>query len=775
MIRYNPNINIGLTDKQVEERYKDNLVNFDTEVPTKSVKQIITNNIFTIFNFLNLVLAIAIVIAHSYRNLMFMGVVICNIFISTIQELRAKRIIDKLSVVSSSKVSVLRNGKIKELSINEIVLDDLIKLKLGNQVITDSVILDGECEVDESFITGEVNTIFKKKGDMLLSGSFIMSGSVTARVEHIGLDNYTAKISKEAKYIKKINSEIMSSLNKILKTITIIIFPLGIILFLRQFSVSNHNLEVSLVNTVAALIGMIPEGLVLLTSTVFAVAVLRLSKYKVLVQDLYSIETLARVDTLCLDKTGTITEGIMEVKDVIVLNKNYNIEEIMGNLCYSFKETNQTLQALKEKYEMKKNYKVNEVIPFSSVKKFSGVNFEDCGTFVIGALDFIKKDTSKYEKYLNEYSSLYRVLALGYSKKNFVSKELPDDIDVIALFLIQDKIRKEAIDIISYFNKQNVDIKLISGDNLKTVCGIAKRSGVNNYDKCIDLSKTKINYDEVDKYTVFARVNPNQKKEIIIALKKKGHIVAMTGDGVNDVLALKEADCSIGFKDGTEASRNVSNLVLLNSDFSSVLEVVLEGRRSINNLERSATLFLVKTIFSTLLTILFIFISLPYPFIPIQLTLTSTVTIGIPSLILALEPNHNIVRGKFLTNVISRSLPAALTIVINIILIMILSQIFKIDLASSSTMCVISNATIGFLLLYHISKPIDFNKKVLLVSMLILFLFQAIFFNEWFSLVLLKPIPIICLVLVLLLSVRFFKMFVNLYNYILNKYPKWFN
>lgn len=774
MIRYNPKLNIGLTSEQVKERYKNKLVNYDTEIPTKSILEIITTNLFTIFNFLNLALALAILSVQSYKNLMFMGVVICNTFISTIQELRAKRIIDKLSVISNTKVNSIRNGKIQKLSINEIVLDDLIKLKLGNQVIVDSIILDGECEVDESFITGEVNTIFKKKGDMLLSGSFIMSGSVIAKVEHIGLDNYTAKISKEAKYIKKINSEIMYSLNKILKLITLIIFPLGIILFLRQYNISN-NLNASIINTVAALIGMIPEGLVLLTSTVFSVAVLRLSKYKVLVQDLYSIETLARVDTLCLDKTGTITEGIMEVKDTIILNKKYYINEIMGNLCYAFKESNQTLEALKDKFPQNKTYEINEIVPFSSIKKYSGVNFNNQGTFIIGAPEFIKSN-NKIDDYLEKYSKDYRVLALGYSKNNFISKELPKDIEIIALFLIQDKIRKEAINIIEYFNKQNVSIKLISGDNLKTVSSIAKRSKVKDYDKCIDLSLGNYNYDEiVEKYSVFARVNPNQKKELILALKRNNHVVAMTGDGVNDVLALKEADCSIAFKDGTEASRNVSNLVLLNSDFSSVLEVVLEGRRSINNIERSATLFLVKTIFSTLLTILFIFISLPYPFIPIQLTLTSTVTIGIPSLILALEPNHNIVKGKFLTNVISRALPSALTIVINIILIMILSQIFAIPLANSSTMCVISNASIGFLLLYNISKPLDLNKKILIISMLILFLLQAILFNEWFSLVLLRPIEIVCLLFILVISVKIFKLFVNLYNYILNKYPRWFN
>ena len=776
MIRYSPNIEIGLTEKQVKERKKNNLVNYDTVVPTKSIKQIILSNIFTIFNFLNLALAVAIFLVGSYKNLLFMGVVICNILISTIQELRAKRIIDKLSIISSSKVSAIREGKKIELSINEIVLDDLIELKIGNQIVTDSIILEGECEVDESFITGESKTIYKKNGDLLLSGSFIISGSVIAKVEHIGLDNYTAKISKEAKYIKKINSEIMYSLNKILKTVSVVIFPLGVILFLRQYNITD-NLEMSVVNTVAALIGMIPEGLVLLTSTVFAVAVLRLSKYKVLVQDLYSIETLARVDTLCLDKTGTITEGIMEVKEIINLNKNYNTNEILGNLAHDFKEANQTLIALKNKFTKLNTYKIKEIVPFSSDKKFSGITYEKEGTYIIGAPEFVLNNTKKIDKYLEEYSLEYRILVLVHSENSFINKEIPKNIEIVSLILIQDKIRKEAIDIIKYFNNQGVNIKLISGDNCKTVSSIAKRSGVINHDKYIDLSKEKnINYDEVvNKYSVFGRVNPTQKKEIILALKRNGHVVAMTGDGVNDVLAFKEADCSIGLSCGTEAARNVSNLVLLNSSFSSVLEVVMEGRRSINNIQRSATLFLVKTIFSTLLAIIFLFISLPYPFMPIQLTLTSTVTIGIPSLILALEPNKNIVKGNFLTNVISRALPSALTIVINIIIILILSQIFKINLEASSTMCVISNAAIGFLLLYNISKPFNLIKRTLFISMITLFILQIVFLREVFALVLLKPIEIICLLLVLLLSIKVFKYFVKLYQYVVKKYPKLFN
>lgn len=772
MIRYNPKLNIGLTTKQVEERYNNNLVNYDTNVKTKSNVQIILTNIFTLFNLLNVVLALLILSVGSYKNMLFMGIVISNILISTIQELRAKHIIDKLSVISSNKLEVIRDGKTKILSINEIVLDDLINFKSGNQVIVDSIILKGECEVNESFITGEQKTIYKKEGDLLLSGSFIISGSTVSRVEHIGIDNYTAKISKEAKYLKKIQSQILSSLNKILKIMGIVIIPVGLLLFYKQYYLLNSTFTNSIISVVGALIGMIPEGLVLLTSTVFAVAVQRLSKYNILVQNIYSIETLARVDTLCLDKTGTITEGIMEVKDIIPINESYNIDEILSNFCYNFDDVNQTLKALQNKYEKKDNYKVKSIVPFSSIKKWSGVSYQN-DTYIMGAPEYLLKDT----KDLNQYINNYRTLALMHSNNSFNDKELPNDLELIAIILIQDKIRSEVKNIIDYFNKQNVDIKIISGDNPITVKNIAERCNIISCDKYIDMSlKKKIDYDEiVKKYTIFGRVNPNQKKEIILALKRNNRVVGMTGDGVNDVLALKEADCSISFRSGTEAARNVSELVLLDDNFNSVLEAIKEGRRSINNIERSASLFLVKTIFATILALIFLFINMPYPFMPIQLTLTSTVTIGIPSLILALEPNHNIVKGKFLTNVISKALPAALTIVINIIGILIASYLFKINLASSSTMCVISNAIVGFFLLYRVCKPFNLNRRILFVSMLCLFFVQSILFRELFSLVILKPIEYIILFVILICSNYYFKLFNKLYIIIVKRYPKWFN
>ena len=456
--RYNPDKNIGLSKEQVNERIKDNLVNFNTNVKTKSAKEIILENTVTLFNIINVILAVAIILVGSYKNLGFLLIIVLNTVISTFQELHSKSVIDKLSVVSASKVKVLRDSKEYDVNLDEVVLDDIIILELGNQVITDAIIVDGVVEVDESFITGESDTLIKKEGDMLLSGSFIVSGNAKAKVEHIGYDNYTAKISSDTKYIKPISSEIMRSLNKIVKTISVIIVPLGILLFARQLYLSGNTLQNAVVNTVAAIIGMIPEGLVLLTSTVFAVSVIRLSKEKVLVQDLYCIESLARVDVICLDKTGTITEGKMEVVDVIPLDgeTKASLGDILGSMMAATKDKNATAIAIRDAYYRKPKWKVEEVIPFSSEKKYSGVKFAT-DTYLIGAVEFVLKDHGKsYQKMLDDYIKKYRVLVLvkvnNYGKKNEERKAL-------GFILLQDKVRKEAKKTLEYFKEQGVAIK----------------------------------------------------------------------------------------------------------------------------------------------------------------------------------------------------------------------------------------------------------------------------------------------------------------------------
>lgn len=769
--RYNPDKNIGLSKEQVNERIKDNLVNFNTNVKTKSAKEIILENTVTLFNIINTILAVAIILVGSYKNLGFLLIIVLNTVISTFQELHSKSVIDKLSVVSASKVKVLRDKEEYGVNLDEVVLDDIIILELGNQVITDAIIVDGVVEVDESFITGESDTLIKKEGDMLLSGSFIVSGNAKARVEHIGYDNYTAKISSDTKYIKPISSEIMRSLNKIVKTISVIIVPLGILLFARQLYLSGNTLQNAVVNTVAAIIGMIPEGLVLLTSTVFAVSVIRLSKEKVLVQDLYCIESLARVDVICLDKTGTITEGKMEVVDVIPLDgeTKASLGDILGSMMAATKDKNATAIAIRDAYYRKPKWKVEEVIPFSSEKKYSGVKFAT-DTYLIGAVEFVLKDHGKsYQKMLDDYIKKYRVLVLAkvnnYGKKN-------EERQALGFILLQDKVRKEAKKTLEYFKEQGVAIKIISGDNPITVSAIAKRAGLTEKLRVIDLS-TLNSEEEIQKaaleYDVFGRVKPEEKHLLIRALKEAGHNVAMTGDGVNDCLALKEADCSIAMASGSDAARSVSQLVLLDSNFASMPSVVAEGRRSINNLERSASLFLVKTIYAGILAFLFLFIEMSYPFIPIQLTLASVVTIGIPSFVLALEPNKERVKGKFLVNVLKKSAPPAFTIILNILLICLAGQMFSLSYAKISTLCLTLTGYTSFILLFKICRPFNRIRLILFSTMFYLFIYAIFNLTTLFSITHFNVFMIFLAFILMYLSHRLYTFFEMLIDKLMMK------
>lgn len=768
MERYNPNIYIGLNEAEIKQRKKANLVNYCTDVPTKSIKQIICSNVFTLFNLLNFVISLAILLVNSYKNLLFMGVVFCNTIISIIQEINSKQIIDKLSVIASKKVTVVRNGKDEQIDLDEIVLDDIIKLKIGNQIVTDAIIRKGSVLVDESFITGESEYIEKNTGDMLLSGSFVVSGDCLAQVEHIGEDNYTSKISKEAKYIKKNNSVIMNALTRIVKFVSIIIVPLGMVLLYRQYHL-DRNWTDAIVNTAAAVISMIPEGLVLLTSTVLAVSIMKLGKKKVLVQDLYCIETLARVDTICLDKTGTLTEGSLEVEKIINLDSKYDCSKILSAMG-KILDDNATMKAISNKFNDNIELDYINKIPFSSKNKYSGVTFKNEGTFIIGAPDMLCKD-KEVEKIIKE-NDQYRILILMHSDKK--EKELPDDLKPIALILITDKIRYQAKDTIEYFKKQGVDIKIISGDGINTVSRIAKNVQIDNI-RCIDMT-TVTNEDNlkeiVSQYNIFCRVSPSQKKDLILALKSNNHTVAMTGDGVNDVLALKEADCSIAMASGSDAARNVSQIVLLESNFDSVTDIVLEGRKTINNIERSATLFLTKTLYSTMLAILFLFISMDYPFQPIQLSLTSAITIGIPSFILALEPNKNKIKGNFFINVISKSIPSALTIVIDVIMVIIISYIFNLNPDEISTMAVILVAFTGFILLFKLCFPFNKIRLVLYVVLSTMFIVCVIGLNGIFDMVMLETNMFIFIAVLCVLDIILFRQLTFLCDKKIFKYKK---
>lgn len=764
--RFRPDIKQGLTKKQVEQRIQDKLYFIDHAAKTKTIPEIILRNLITPFNLLNLFLACAVILSGSYKNLLFMGVVICNTLISTIQEIHAKRLIDKLSILATTKATVVREGKLQKIDIHDLVLDDIIRLDRGDQVVVDSIIQTGEVEVNESIITGEVDPIYKKEEELILSGSFITSGSCYAKVEHVGSENYTSKIATGSKYVKKVKSEIMLTLNKIIKVVSIIILPLGILLFLRQYGL-HHSLNQAILNTVAAVIGMIPEGLVLLTSTVLAVGVAKLTRHKILVEQLYGLETLARVDTICLDKTGTLTTGEMRIHELTPY-RNHTKEEmdkLLNLLATNFDDKNTTMDAIKKAYQTPMEQEVIAQVPFTSKKKWSGISFQN-QTILLGALEFlVEKPSKEMRTTVEKLSSDSRVVVLATSKEDLKEKTLPKNMEVIGFIQIQDSVRKEAKKTLNYFKKEGVDIKIISGDHVKTVMSVAKQVGILDL-KAIDATELK---DEesiqsaVEQYQVFGRVTPEQKQKMVKALHENGHVVAMTGDGVNDVLALKEADCSIAVASGSDAARNVSEMVLLDSNFDRLPKILNEGRQIINNIERSATLFLVKTIYATLLAICFLFISLPYPFVPIQLTLTSVTTIGIPSFILALEPNKKRVKKHFFFNIISKSIPTAVTIVESILMILAVGTLFHFTRGQSSTICVLTTGFISFMLLFRLCYPFNLLRGVLFGSMAIAFLVGAIGLNELFSLSFLPFDKLIFLAIFMLLSYEIYMLNLNLF------------
>lgn len=732
----------GLTEKEVNERITKNLVNYNFQPITKSIKQIICDNTFTYFNFLNIFLATAIIIAgimsgevfYSLKNCLFMGVIICNTLISTVQEILSKKIIDKLSVISSSKALVIRNNQEEVISMDSIVLDDIIVFKTGNQVLADSIVLEGEVLVNEAFITGESKNILKKEGDTLLSGSFITSGKTIAKVIHVGLDNYVNKISNEATYIKENNSVILNSFEKIIKILSFVIIPVGLLLFFNQLNILNGDIANAIINTVAALIGMLPEGLILLTSSVMAVSVIRLGKKRVLIQELYCIETLSRVNVVCLDKTGTITSGKMKVHDIIPSNKyqKEEVENIILKLVNTLDDDSETFNCIRRKYNKKMTFKIKKKINFSSDKKFSAVEIEDDASYYIGAYEYLIKDRENI--IINDYQKNYRVLTIA--KNNLKLSDNPSDLEIVGFILIEDEIRQEAIKTIEFFKKQGVDVKIISGDNHETVLNIAKKVFKNNNLKAID-AKDFDNNSNINKLVlendIFGRVTPTGKKKIIVALKKLGYKTAMTGDGVNDVLALKEADCSVAMASGSDAARAVSQIVLLDNNFDAMPQIVYEGRRTINNIERSSSLLLVKTIYTILLIVTSLLTKSEYFFIPIQLTLISTTTVGIPSFILALEPNHNIVTGNFLLKIFKNSLSAGLTVFFNIVFILILRNIFELSSDTVNSLAVLLTAITGFIHLYRISRPFNKLRAFMYITLLIIFMYailvESVFFN----------------------------------------------
>ena len=710
----------GLTPEQVLERTAKGLSNGKEEITTKTVPQILRDNIVTPFNLLNLILAVLVLLTGSWKNCLFMGVIVCNILIGTVQEIRAKRIIDRLSLIAAPKAHVLRGGHTVEIPLSELVLDDLMVLSAGSQVCADAEVVEGSCEVNESLLTGESEKEIKKTGDQLLSGSFVVSGRCKAQAVRVGAESYAAKITRSAKYLKRPDSEIMSGINKLIRYIGLTLIPVGAALFIKAVFFSGDDVSAAVVGTVAALIGMIPEGLVLLISVILAVSVIRLSRRGALVQELFSIEMLSRVDVLCLDKTGTITQGAMQVDQVVPLGAE-SVETLRAAAAAVVAATgdeNPTAAAVGELCP-ESGWHAAAAVPFSSARKWSGASFPHRGTWVLGAGEFVLgADYAAILPRCREAAERgERVLVLAVSEEPFSLQDgLPPGLRAAGLLFLSDKIRPGAQETLAYFTSQGVELKVISGDDPVTVSSVARRVGLPGAERWVDAATLKSEEDiraAAGRYAVFGRVTPAQKLSLVKALKEAGHTVAMTGDGVNDVMALRESDCSVAMAAGSDAARNVSQIVLMDSDFSAMPHIVAEGRRSINNLQRSASLFLTKTTFSTILAICFMFLTASYPFQPIQLTLISTLTIGIPSFFLALEPNRERLRGRFLVNVMERALPGGITMASNVLLLTALSSWLGFSPAQFSTLSVLLTGYTGLLNLWRISRPFDCWRMIL--------------------------------------------------------------
>ena len=715
--RFNADIRYGLNSDQVNEYFENGWSNEPVEPPSKTVPEIIKSNLFTYFNLVFAVLAALLILTGSFRNLTFLPVILANLFIGIIQEIRAKNTLDKLSVLNAPKALVVREGRQFSIPAEELVLDDIVIFKAGNQICADAIVIDGEVSVNESLLTGESDEISKKPGDELMSGSFIVSGECYARLDKVGEDSYISKLTLEAKAMNsEEQSEMIRVLDKLVGAVGILIIPIGLLLFGQQFFFSGASFSKSITSMVAAVIGMIPEGLYLLASVALVVSVMRLASKKVLVHDMKCIETLARVNVLCVDKTGTITENTMEVNGEIPMD-GYDsqsmapLKQIISDFASAMSSDNITMKAMKDYFNKPSGRKAVSVSPFSSQFKYSGAAFED-GSYVLGAPEFVlREDYDNYREQIEQYSSEgYRVLVFGIYDGVIDGKALTGKVTPLGLVFLSNPIRKEATETFKYFENQGVEIKVISGDNPVTVSQVALQAGIANADNYIDASTLTTDEaieDAVLRYTVFGRVTPDQKRKFVRALKKAGRTVAMTGDGVNDVLALKDADCSVAMASGSDAAAQASQLVLLDSNFACMPSVVMEGRRVVNNIERSASLFLVKNIFSFLLSLFSVCFMINYPLEPSQISLISMFTIGVPAFFLALQPNKNIIQGHFLSNVLIKALPAGITDFLVVGALVVFGQVFEVGETDISTACTMLLAIVGFVILYNISKPMN--------------------------------------------------------------------
>lgn len=738
-----PDYRVGLSPEQIRVREENGWTNDEVASPGLTTKEIVHNNIFTYFNLIFLILAILLCLVGSFRNLTFLPVIIGNTLIGIIQEIRSKKVLDKLTMLNAPRAEAIRGGVSLNLEANKLVVDDIVVFRAGNQICADAIVEAGEVQVNESLLTGESDEITKKRGDRLMSGSFVVSGSCHARLDKVGADSYISQLTLEAKAMQQgEQSEMIRSLDKLVKVVGIALIPIGIILFVQSYFFNHDTFRQSIISMVAAVLGMIPEGLYLLASVALAVSAMRLASKKVLLHDMKSIETLARVNVLCVDKTGTITEDSMCVSEVAKAKaydeeKMPELNQLIGDFVKGMDADNSTMRAMKEHFTEHSEKVPKKVIPFSSTVKYSGAIFED-GAYVLGAPEFVlREDYTKYQGRIEQYTSKgFRVLVFGSYVGEPDGKPLTGSVIPLGYILLLNKVRKEAPATFKYFADQGVAIKVISGDNPITVSETAKQAGIEGAENYVDAGTLKTEADialAVSKYTVFGRVVPEQKRQFVQALKAQGMTVAMTGDGVNDVLALKDADCSVAMASGSDAAVQASQVVLLESDFSRMPEVVLEGRRVVNNIQRSASLFLVKNIFSFLLAIFSAVFMITYPLEPSQVSLISMYTIGIPAFFLALQPNRDIIKGHFLTNVFLKALPAGLTDVLAVGALVVFGQTFGVASKDISTAATMLLAIVGFMILYRICQPMNALRMIVWIGCVIGLLGCSIFLPQLFA------------------------------------------
>ena len=776
-------INItGLTDEEVRQRVEEGLTNRADISTDKTTKEIVISNVFTYFNLIFLVITILLIMVGSLRNLTFLPIIIGNTVIGIVQEIRAKKTLEKMSLLNAPHADVIRNGSVKQISTEELVKDDVILLTAGKQICADAVVISGNIQVNESLLTGEADEVEKTVGSTLMSGSFVVSGECYARLEKVGNESYISKLSLEAKSMGgKEQSEMIRSINLIVKWVGIVIIPIGLILFWQSHFVNGESITKSVTSTVAAIIGMIPEGLYLLTTVALALSTMKLARKKVLLHDMKSIETLARVDVLCVDKTGTITEPDMKLKDIFLCKNSGadgtqtaltldELKSLILDYANASVDNNATMLALKA-------YAADDLTnntsalhrtalsqqAFSSSLKYGSVTFSD-GTYLLGAPEFIMhEDFARIEEEIIPYADKGdRVLLFARYDGENVENGINGSVTPLGFVALANPIRANAVKTFEYFKSQGVAIKVISGDNPRTVSRIAIQAGIESAESFVDAAtldtEDKI-ADAVNKYTVFGRVTPKQKKQLVKALQAKGHTVAMTGDGVNDILAMKDADCSVAMASGSEAAAQAAQVVLLDSDFAHMPDVVYEGRRVVNNIQRSASLFLVKNIFSLLLSLFSVILMVTYPLEPAQVSLISMFTIGVPGFLLALEPNKDRIKGHFITNVMLKALPGGLTDVIAVGALVVCGEVFCISDASIGTIATLVLSVVGFMILFKISEPLNGMKYAVIIGNIAGLVFSGFFLKKLFAL---TDLSNICILLMIVFGFAAESLFRNL-------------